>query len=119
LLDCKYNIENTALSRDQYLKYDPTKASVAPLILEGLANNSAEHPYAILGYDSRVKRAADANSGDEVQALATLQFLPEHSITVDRNSGFKDIADSTSPFLIANAWYGEYSKFLPSMPTED
>ena len=119
LLDCNYNIENASLSRDQFLKYDPTKAGVAPLILETLADNYNERPCAILGYDSRVPNAKDANSGDEFQALTALQFLPEHKITVHQDSRFNDIADGTSPFLIANAWYGAYFKFPPPMPTED
>ena len=101
---------------EQCREYDPTKSGTVPIFREAIERNQ---PYTILGYDSRVKTAAEANSGDEVQALAGLQFLPEHTMTVDRDEGYSRMKDNgTSPLLIANAWYGTQSKFPPPLPTE-
>eukprot|EP00957_Ditylum_brightwellii_P071497 5434874-Ditylum_brightwellii.AAC.1 len=100
-----YNTEGTKEGREELLEqcreYDPTKRGSEPIFREALERNE---PYAILGYDSRVKRAPEANSDDEVQALAGLQFLPEHTMTVDRDEGYSRIKDDgNSPLLIANA----------------
>lgn len=104
---------------EQCLAYDPTKTSFAPIFRYALAPHGPDtKPYAILGYDSRVAVARDANSGDEVQALAGLQFLPEHTMTVDRDNGYSRIQEGSSPLLVANAWYGVHSAFPPPLPTE-
>jgi len=65
--------------------------------------------FATLSYDSRIGAAGVANSGDEVQGFAGLQFVPYLTNFVDRDKGFP----SGRGFLIANAWYGASTAWPP------
>lgn len=44
------------------------------------------HHYGILGYDHSTAITRKSNTGDEVQALTGLQFLPYNDVILDRNS---------------------------------
>jgi hypothetical protein len=105
-------MNNTLCSFDDKAKaifanYDPTNSNAEPPFLEPTLK--FPNHYGILTYDSRVKIAKDANSGDEMQTFAGLQFLPYLTDYVDRDSG---LPQAKSDFF-ANAWYGFPSAFPP------
>jgi hypothetical protein len=91
----------------QYLRtlcesYDPTRPdSQVPFQLDFVLEDTA---FAAFSYDHRVSIANDANSGDEIQSMAGIQFLPFITRFVDRDTEFPTVTSSTH--LIANAWYG-------------
>ena len=90
-----------------FANYDPTNSNAEPPFLEPTLK--FPNHYGILSYDSRVKKATDANSGDEMQTFAGLQFLPYLTDYVDRDNG---LPQAKSGFF-ANAWYGFPSAFPP------
>ena len=88
--------------------YDPTFEESQPPISVDFIMPITDR-FAVLTYDERVKFAGDANSGDEVQSMASSQFAPFISDFVDREKGFPSIEKNV--FVFANAWYGEKPAF--------
>ena len=84
--------------------YDPTRPdSQAPFQLDFILEDTS---FASFSYDHRVSitNNNEANSGDEIQSMAGIQFLPFITRFVDRDIGLPTITSPTH--LIANAWYG-------------
>lgn len=91
--------------------YDPTDASTLPLVQENFDTQSRE--FLTYTYDSRVQGVGVANSGDEMQSLANIQFLPYISRFVDRVNELPSVDDKG--LLISNAWHGDSNwKFPPN-----
>lgn len=93
-------------------EYDPTSDNPSmntPLFRDAGLNFNATR-FGTLGYDGRVGVVKVANSGDEMQGFAGVQFLPYLTDFVDRDFG---LPDTTAEHLFANAWWGYSSAFPP------
>lgn len=99
---CSYDLEVS----EKISTYDPTKTqnlSSAYEQLIPLKNLSFPVKYGILDFDRRVTRlSGKANSGDEIQTFAGLQFLPYLSDYVDRENGLP----TSDVNMFCNAWWG-------------
>eukprot|EP00804_Cyclotella_cryptica_P011163 CCRYP_007702-RE/>CCRYP_007702-RE protein AED:0.04 eAED:0.04 QI:3750/1/1/1/0.71/0.62/8/190/1362 len=92
-------------------KYDPTAPINEDLVFQFIPLNIPfqEH-FGILGFDNWVSSTGKANSGDELQTFAGLQFLPYLSDYIDRERGLP-IANQVN--LFGNGWWGTRVAFPP------
>ena len=96
--------------------YDPCTVhpnDVETLPFKPFPRNLLTGRFGTLSFDSRVRAVKVANSGDELQGYAGLQFVPYLSDTVDRDSGLKNASCN----LFGNAWWGTRTSWPPRAGT--
>jgi len=88
--------------------YDPTDAnSIPPFAVQYM---DMPDRYGILDYQSHMEERKTASLEDEMQSLASLQFLPYLTDLVDSTYGIPKFKGH----LIMNAWYGADIAFPPN-----
>jgi hypothetical protein len=110
--DLSLSSSSSSQQKQQRQEWYPPRNDLPPFATYGLDFNSTQSPhFGILDYDGRVQYAEEANSGDEMQTLPGLQFLPYLTNFVERDYG---VPESTNvDYMFGNAWWGTSSAFPP------
>jgi len=92
------------------LQYDPLSHELPPDVLMVRGRTPMPSIFNAMTVDTRTRKINLANSGDEIQSIAGVQFLPCVNHFVDREIGLP----RAEGFLWGNAWWGKFELPLTS-----